>query len=314
MARNWYYVDESDEEVGPVDSHVIRARVADGTISKQTLVWRDDLPDWVEAGRIRKLFEKSNLQPASSFRPATSREPSASREDSPAPKQAERVARPAVDLHGAEDDWASLAEEPIAYDDPFAYHDDSGQALRSFARPAPKPVQRDNEDEDNPYAVTGSIRQDRMDAASGSYAHPIARLAARIIDGLTLIPIFGAGYGAIAFAIMGGGNNPDAGFLIVVAVFLGIMLISILHALVFIPWQNASVHQASWGKRAVGIIVTNLDGERATFGQTIGREAVQMAFGFVPCLNLIDVVWLFFDDQKQCLHDKTAGTLVLRRD
>lgn len=139
MAKSWYYVDANDEELGPVSGREIRARVADGTITKTTQVWRDDLPDWVEAGRIRKLFEKSTGSPKKTVsRP----------EDKPG-----RVSRRSVDLEDAEDEWASLAEgEPIADDDPFAFQDESGQVFRSFARPKPKPQDHsqddDTEDED----------------------------------------------------------------------------------------------------------------------------------------------------------------------
>ena len=70
MARVWYYVNEDGEEVGPVKASVIREAVRMRTIRRETLVWRDDLPEWVAAGRIRKLFPND---PTHAYRTPTGR-------------------------------------------------------------------------------------------------------------------------------------------------------------------------------------------------------------------------------------------------
>lgn len=58
-SKKWFYVGPDDENVGPVKAGEIRERVADGTITKSTLVWREGMEEWVEAGRIRKLWASS---------------------------------------------------------------------------------------------------------------------------------------------------------------------------------------------------------------------------------------------------------------
>ena len=43
----WYYADESDNQIGPVDETAIKALITEGKIKRGQLVWNDTLPDWV---------------------------------------------------------------------------------------------------------------------------------------------------------------------------------------------------------------------------------------------------------------------------
>jgi uncharacterized RDD family membrane protein YckC len=73
--------------------------------------------------------------------------------------------------------------------------------------------------------------------------------------------------------------------------------------------MEASAWQATLGKRAVGVRVATLDGQRIGFGRATARLLAKLlslallGFGFV----LAGV-----DARKQALHDKVAGTLVVR--
>lgn len=316
MAKQWYYVDPNDEEVGPVDSQKIRQLVAKKIITRTTMVWRDDLPDWVEAGRIRKLFGDSTS--IRSERPAATQRP-------------QSTASEPADSDDDYDDWASLADgDPIPKDDPYAFQDESGQVFRSFERPAPKPVPKDDDwDDDNPYAVSAgrskSKKRPKQQAVSGSdYANPLARLVARMIDGFiglaAISVVWGIGFAVSPALLQNLGNNNEAAEAAVVGALLTVFALTFLISLgfyyIWIPMQNASVHQASWGKRVMGIIVTDLTGERVTTGQAFGREWIQIVFGMIPSglVGLADNIWCLFDENKQCLHDKVASTLVLKRD
>jgi uncharacterized RDD family membrane protein YckC/Tfp pilus assembly major pilin PilA len=77
----------------------------------------------------------------------------------------------------------------------------------------------------------------------------------------------------------------------------------------------ALMHSSSWqatlGKRALGIKVTTLGGERIGFGRATGRF-----FATIVSALLLGIGYLMaaFTARKQALHDMIAGTLVVSRD
>lgn len=69
---------------------------------------------------------------------------------------------------------------------------------------------------------------------------------------------------------------------------------------------ESSRHQATLGKRMMGIVVTDLDGNRISFGRALARSAVQW-------LSFIDYIPAVFSSRKQALHDHLANTQVVLR-
>lgn len=53
---NWYYLTESKTQEGPVSSQQLRDLAAQGWVSQETLVWKEGLPEWVAASKIKGLF------------------------------------------------------------------------------------------------------------------------------------------------------------------------------------------------------------------------------------------------------------------
>lgn len=92
-------------------------------------------------------------------------------------------------------------------------------------------------------------------------------------------------------------------------------LLWLLMALV-IPWiyeaaMISSDKQATLGKRAVGIVVTDLAGNRITFGRATGRY-----FGKYLSLLILAIGFIMaaFTAKKQALHDIMAGCLLKVKD
>lgn len=74
--------------------------------------------------------------------------------------------------------------------------------------------------------------------------------------------------------------------------------------------QESSAAQATLGKRALGIKVTDLHGGRLTFGHALGRWFAAL----VSYLTLyIGFLMAAFTPRRQALHDMVAGTLVVDR-
>jgi len=140
------------------------------------------------------------------------------------------------------------------------------------------------------------------------YAGFVRRFAALFIDGLILlIPTW-----LLSFLLIGlaGGlkgqqdeNAAAAGF----AVVLYYVLLFTMKALYFAGMES-SANQGTFGKRAMGIKVTDEQGNRLSFAQALGRW-------FAAALSYLTVYVGFlmagFTDRKRALHDMVAGTLVV---
>lgn len=104
--------------------------------------------------------------------------------------------------------------------------------------------------------------------------------------------------------------NPDGSINMSFVIFeLSIMTVSMVIHWLYFALQESSSAQATLGKRAVGIKVTNLEGQRIGFGQATGRFFGKIISGLTL---LIGYMMASFTERKQALHDMIAGTLVVR--
>lgn len=134
-----------------------------------------------------------------------------------------------------------------------------------------------------------------------SYAGFWKRLAATFIDGI-ILTVGGLIIG-FAFGFVYGANGGTAEG----ALFLG----NILH--IIIAWLYAALFessskQASLGKMALGIKVTDIEGNPISFGKASGRH-----FGKIisTLIFFIGFLMIGFTEKKQGLHDKMVGCLVV---
>jgi uncharacterized RDD family membrane protein YckC len=74
---------------------------------------------------------------------------------------------------------------------------------------------------------------------------------------------------------------------------------------------ESSSRQATLGKMALGLQVTDVDGGPITFLQGVGRYFGRIVSAIILFIGYIMMVW---DERKQTLHDKMAGTLVVKTD
>jgi uncharacterized RDD family membrane protein YckC len=152
------------------------------------------------------------------------------------------------------------------------------------------------------------------------YAGFWMRFLAFLIDWVILIAAFGVLF-VIALLIMGGGalfsgnesveDFSDAlagvGVLLLVLLILGF----VVGVWLYFAKSESSASQATIGKRAVGIYVTDLNGQRITFGRASGRVFSCIITRMIPLA--IGYIMAAFTEKKQALHDMIASTLVLRR-
>ncbi len=123
------------------------------------------------------------------------------------------------------------------------------------------------------------------------------RLGAYIIDALIIYLLtFAVGF---IFGFHFGYVSEEFSWLLVVVV-----------TWMYFALMESSTKQASLGKLACGLIVTDMDGERIGFGAATGRYFGKFISGFILCIGYLMCLWT---EQKQCLHDMMAGCLVLSK-
>ncbi len=95
----------------------------------------------------------------------------------------------------------------------------------------------------------------------------------------------------------------------IVAIFASGGLIFVVVGWLYYAFMESSAKQATLGKLAMGIRVTDMHNKRLDFGRATGRF-----FGkFVSLITLcIGFIMAAFTDRKQALHDQIAKTLVLK--
>lgn len=143
-------------------------------------------------------------------------------------------------------------------------------------------------------------------AVSPRYAGFWRRFFASCIDGIFLV-IAARLFVSVTYAIVDVNVFDVISVLIWWAVFLGLI---ILISWLYYACQESSRHQATIGKRALGMIVTDRQGNRISFGRATGRFFSR----YISILSLL-IGYLIqpFTRKRQALHDKIAGTLVVRK-
>jgi uncharacterized RDD family membrane protein YckC len=106
--------------------------------------------------------------------------------------------------------------------------------------------------------------------------------------------------------------NAEAAFM---ATFVFLIIIFAIIAVVlqwlYFAYLESGEKQATWGKQAMGMYVTDMAGQRITFGRASGRFFAKIVSGMVPFL--IGYIMAAFTARKQALHDMIVNTLVLKR-
>jgi uncharacterized RDD family membrane protein YckC/Tfp pilus assembly major pilin PilA len=151
----------------------------------------------------------------------------------------------------------------------------------------------------NRYAVSPAIASQSDSSASGPlpYAGFWKRAVAYVID--YFIALFLVG---VSLAVIAGASHGKPIPLAPLFAWLAIGL--------YYVFFESSPMQATPGKRAMDLKVTDLHGERIgiarAFGRMLGHILSFMTFG-------VGFAMAVFTDRRQALHDKLAGTLVVSR-
>jgi uncharacterized RDD family membrane protein YckC len=153
---------------------------------------------------------------------------------------------------------------------------------------------------------------------AGFWLRVVAYLIDGVVVGLAFMALF------IPFAVMTGltaaigsmhpGEDPrDVGALLGGTFFLG--LITVIGLAIVGGWlYHAKMESSSWqatlGKKALNLRVTDMAGARVTFGRATARHFAKLITGLIPLGVGFALAGL--TERRQALHDMLAGCLVLR--
>lgn len=87
-------------------------------------------------------------------------------------------------------------------------------------------------------------------------------------------------------------------------------LLNLILSWLYFALMESSRQQATLGKQALGIMVTDLNGNRISFGKATIRNFGKLISVLILCIGLIVAG---FTEKKQALHDMIAGCLVVKK-
>lgn len=137
------------------------------------------------------------------------------------------------------------------------------------------------------------------------YAGFLKRAGALVIDSIVLVTIsFLVITSVFMFLSLLHINLPDDGVK-KTRYAIGFVISAIYTALF-----ESSKYQATPGKMVLGIQVSNMYGDRITFVRALIRHFGKYLSGLLFCAGYL---MIFFTEKKQCLHDKLAECLVVKK-
>jgi uncharacterized RDD family membrane protein YckC len=232
----WYYLVEG-QQMGPVGSRELKTLADRGRLQPSDLIWREGLPNWVPAARVKGLFVDT-------------------------------------DVYGLDEEPAPLPAAPPA-----------------------------GAEEDEEFAPERVRRKKSREPRRG-YAGFWKRFAAAFLDGIVLAFLGGAVGFVIGFGMgMAMGPNLDINQVQAVTFIAGLIVQWLYYASL-----ESSEEQATWGKRALHIKVTDDSGQRISFGRASWRW---LAKNLMVLTLGIGFLMAAFTPRKKALHDYMASTLVV---
>jgi uncharacterized RDD family membrane protein YckC len=245
---NWYYVN-AGQQVGPVDEAALEALLANGTITADTLVWKEGMANWLPYAQARSAA-------AGLITPAP-------------PIVTQPMGGPAIAAAAGE---AVCAEcrRIFPVDDTISYGN-----VRVCAGCKPIFVQKLSEGMD---VAAGPLR----------YAGFWIRFAAVFVDGLILKAVSMVMYLIAGFGLMGSVTGTPSTSAASGLSFLPFFLIG-LQIFIALSYEAFFIgkYGATLGKMACKIQVVVADGSKVSYGRSIGRYFAKMLSSFTCLIGYI---------------------------
>jgi uncharacterized RDD family membrane protein YckC len=157
----------------------------------------------------------------------------------------------------------------------------------------------------------------------GALADPGRRLAARLLDGLVLLPVL-AVLIAAAIALVA----PHAGPIFpttpqnsnvrpptpgIFWIYLAAIGATAVFAVARIAYEVVAIahYGHTLGEKWLRLRPLRTDGSPVGWGHAFGRAAIYALSNIFGWLGFLDPLWCLWDGNRQCIHDKVADTIVV---
>jgi uncharacterized RDD family membrane protein YckC len=291
---DWYYSDYERNRLGPVAARDLADLHHAGQLQPDTLVWREGMPQW---RAWREVMTQALNEAAGVASPVMEAVPLSAGVNPYAMAEPLRSAAPA---QTSSNQSAASSLGTLSSTSTFS----AGTNPYAMAEPH------------SPYAPPRAAVLGGSDYVAGGevvYAGFWKRFAAYTIDTFVLGIVFG-----ILGAIMGvglavsasGTRDPATAMSGMGLTFVLFYIVEIVGMAAYFAWMHSSSHQATLGKMAVGIKVTDDDGEPITFWRGFGRFFATILSSLILCIGYL---MAGFTERKRALHDMVASTLVVDR-
>ncbi|MBD9469193.1 RDD family protein [Pseudoxanthomonas sp. PXM01] len=275
----WYYVDAQQQRHGPVDPRMVGDLFRDGTLGRNSLVWREGMQEWTALINVAPELRLDMTPPPP-----------------PVPEATEAPAAAALE-----------AERPLTGRAVFTASEPVYVAPAASAR-----AEQGSAATGSPYAAPRADFGTRAYAAAVPAAHVVyagfwKRVAASFIDAFAIgLPV--GILAAIIAGLLGFGSSFSSGFASD-AINLGETGISyVLTSMTYAWFHSAAGLMATPGKLAIGIKVVRTDGDKISFLRGFGRYWAAFLSFIILCIGFLMAA---FTARKQTLHDMICDTLVV---
>ena len=129
-----------------------------------------------------------------------------------------------------------------------------------------------------------------------------------VLVGVAMAIIYAIAGGILTGLARVGGQEAASGTccLLIILFPLATLGVGIYNRVLLISQRGYSI-----GQGIVHVKVVDARGQLLSSGTALVRLLAQAAFGFVPFLPLLDLLWPLWDERRQTLHDKAVGSYVI---
>ena len=151
---------------------------------------------------------------------------------------------------------------------------------------------------------------------AGFWLRFIAYIIDDIIIGFVGLLISIPFIGGIIFSAIGIGDNPEnaenivKGITGILGSVFGMVAVVLILGWLYFALMESSKTQATLGKMALGLKVTDLEGNPISFARATGRYFGKILSGMILYIGYI---LAGLTEKKQAMHDMIAGCLVVRK-
>lgn len=281
---NWYYA-QDNQKIGPVSPDEIKSLYENKTIGLDTLIWRPGMDQWQPLRNVIQTPQQSAPPPAPPSAPSQP-ESSDTTDEAADISAATATTEPQDQVSVAAQSTCSECSQSFNADELMQFGD-------AHICAGCKPV------------FVQKMREGVSLAGHMEYASFWPRFAAKFIDGLILLAVYGI-LMFVFFVSLATSENETMQALIPAVIQLISFVVSAAYGTWFVGRFGATP-----GKMALKLQVIMPDGGKVTYLRALGRHFAEILSQIIIYIGYLMVLWDV--PERRTLHDRICDTRVVHR-